>query len=219
MSDIELLLGLVAATVMLVWVARAINVPYPIFLVAGGLAIGFVPGVPEIELDPEVVFLLFIPPLVHASAYVSSPRHLRTWARPIGQMAILLVILTMGVTAVVAQMLIPELSWEAAFVLGAILAPTDLVAATAVYRRLGVRPHITTLVEGEIAPERRDRARRLQDRRRRGRGRLLLRARRRGRARGGERRRPRDRPRRRVGGRLGAPPRRGRDRSRSRSRS
>lgn len=149
MNDIELLLGLVAATVTLVWLARLANVPYPIFLVIGGLGIGLVPGVPELELDPDVVFLLFIPPLVHAAAYVSSPRHLRAFARPIGQMAVLLVVLTMGVVAVVAHTLIPELSWEAAFVLGAIVAPTDLVAATAVFRRLGVPPHVTTLVEGE----------------------------------------------------------------------
>jgi Na+/H+ antiporter len=149
MSNIELLLALVAATVALVWIARAINVPYPALLVVAGLAIGLVPGVPQLELDPDVVFLIFIPPLVHASAWAASPRHLRDFARPIAQSAILLVVLTIGVVALVAHTLIDGMSWQAAFVLGAIVAPTDPVAATAIFRRLGVPPHVTTLVEGE----------------------------------------------------------------------
>jgi CPA1 family monovalent cation:H+ antiporter len=149
MSDIELLLALVAATVALVWVARVLNVPYPAFLVVGGLGIGLLPGVPELNLDPDVVFLIFIPPLVHASAWAASPRHLRDFARPIGQLAILLVVLTLGVVALVAHTLVDGMSWQAALVLGAIVAPTDPVAATAIFRRLGVPPHVTTLVEGE----------------------------------------------------------------------
>ena len=82
MGDIELLLGLVAATAVLVSIARAIDVPFPIVLVVGGIVIGLLPGVPEIELDPDLVLLVFIPPLVHASAWVASPRHLRAFARP-----------------------------------------------------------------------------------------------------------------------------------------
>jgi CPA1 family monovalent cation:H+ antiporter len=148
MSDIELLIGLVAATAALVSIARALDVPFPIVLLAGGLAIGLIPGVPKIELDPELVLLVFIPPLVHSSAYVASPRHLRAFARPITQMAILLVVLTMVAVAVVAHFLI-DMSWGAAFVLGAILSPTDLVAATAIFRRLGVPPHLLTVIDGE----------------------------------------------------------------------
>ena len=149
MSEIELLLALLAAAVALVWVARAINVPYPAVLVIGGLMIALVPGMPDVELAPEVVFLVFIPPLVHASAWAASPRALRAFARPISQLAILLVLLTMGAVAAVAHTLIDGMSWQAAFVLGAIVAPTDPVAATAVFRRLGVPPHLTTLLEGE----------------------------------------------------------------------
>src|SRR4051812_8200918 len=148
MGDIQLLIGLVAAVAALVSIARLLDVPFPIVLVAGGLAIGLVPGVPEIELDPELVLLVFIPPLVHASAYVASPRHLRAFARPITQMAILLVVLTMAAVATVAHFLV-DMSWGAAFVLGAILSPTDLVAATAIFRRLGVPNHLTTVIEGE----------------------------------------------------------------------
>src|SRR3954454_8483823 len=109
MNDIELLLALVAAAVALVWVARVVNVPYPALLVVAGLAIGFVPGVPNLELDPDIVFLVFIPPLVHASGWAASPRHLRDFARPIGQLAILLVLLTMATVAVVAHTLIDDM--------------------------------------------------------------------------------------------------------------
>ena len=149
MSDIELVLALLAAAVALVWLARIIKVPYPALLVVAGLGIGLLPGVPDLSLDPDIVFLIFIPPLVHASAWQASPRHLREFARPIGQLAILLVLLTMGAVALVAHTLIDGMSWQAAFVLGAIVAPTDPVAATAVFRRLGVPPHLLTLLEGE----------------------------------------------------------------------
>src|SRR5215204_1768958 len=149
MGDIELLLALVAAAVALVWLSRVINVPYPVLLVVGGLGIGLVPGVPDLVLDPDVVFLIFIPPLVHASAWAASPRHMRDFARPIGQLAILLVLLTVVAVAAVAHTLIDGMSWQAAFVLGAIVAPTDPVSATAIFRRLGVPPHLTTIIEGE----------------------------------------------------------------------
>ncbi len=107
------------------------------------------PGVPDLVLDPDVVFLVFIPPLVHAAAWQTSPRTLRDFARPIGQLAILLVLLTIGAVALVAHTLIDGMSWQAAFVLGAIVAPTDPVSATAIFRRLGVPPHVTALLEGE----------------------------------------------------------------------
>ena len=148
MGDIELLIGLVAATAVLVSIARALDVPFPIVLVVGGIVIGFIPGVPEIELEPELVLLVFIPPLVHASAWVASPQHLRAFARPITQMAVILVLLTMGAVAVVAHYVV-DMSWGAAFVLGAILSPTDLVAATAIFRRLGVPHHLSTVIDGE----------------------------------------------------------------------
>jgi CPA1 family monovalent cation:H+ antiporter len=149
MNDIELLLALVAVAVALVWVARALRVPYPIFLLAGGLALGVIPGIFEIKLNPDVVFLVFIPPLVHYAAASTSPRALRKLAWPITQLAIVLVVVTMGVVAVVAHALIGGLTWPAAFTLGAIVAPTDAVAATAIYRRLGVPPKVASLVEGE----------------------------------------------------------------------
>ncbi len=92
MNDIEFLLALLVAIALLAQIARRLEIPYPIVLVLGGLAIGFVPGLPTVELDPEVVFLVFLPPLLQSAAFLSSPRELRAHARPIGQLAIGLVL-------------------------------------------------------------------------------------------------------------------------------
>ncbi len=149
MSGIEFVIALLAAVVLLVWLARQLDVPYPVFLVLGGLGVGFVPGVPELELDPDVVFLVFVPPLVHAAGYVASPRHLVRDARPIALAALVLVAATIVAVAVAAHALVDGLSWGAAFVLATVVAPTDLVAATAVFRRLGAPSRVVNLVEGE----------------------------------------------------------------------
>lgn len=149
MGDIEFLITLLVAVALLVWVARQLDVPYPIVLVLGGLGLGALPGLPDLALEPDVVFLVFIPPLVHAAAYLASPRHLLRDARPIGMAAVVLVALTIGAVALSAHALVGGLSWTAAFLLAAVLAPTDLVAATAVFRRLGAPERIVNLVEGE----------------------------------------------------------------------
>jgi monovalent cation/hydrogen antiporter len=129
--------------------ARAIGVPYPIFLLLAGLGLGAIPGVPDIALDPDVVFLVFLPPLVHAAAYTTPPRQLRQHAGPIGALALLLVAATIAAVAVIAHAAINGLTWPAAFVLGAVVAPTDPVAATAIFRRLGVPRRVAAIVEGE----------------------------------------------------------------------
>jgi CPA1 family monovalent cation:H+ antiporter len=148
-GEIEFLFALLVAVVLLVSLARRTGLPYPIFLVFGGLALGALPGLPTIELDPEVVFLVFVPPLVHAAGYQASPRRLLSDARPIGLAAVVLVGVTVGAVAVAAHALVDELSWSAAFVLAAVVAPTDLVAATAVFRRLSAPERVVNLVEGE----------------------------------------------------------------------
>jgi CPA1 family monovalent cation:H+ antiporter len=149
MGDIEFLILLLVAVALLVWGARQVRIPYPIALVLGGLALGAFPGLPDLTLEPDVVFLVFVPPLVHAAGYQSSPKLLiRDW-RPIGLAAIVLVALTIGAAAVVAHAIVPSLSWAAAFVLATVIAPTDLVAATAVFRRLGAPERVLNLVEGE----------------------------------------------------------------------
>jgi Na+/H+ antiporter len=148
MNEIESLIFLLGAAALLAQLARMLNVPYPIFLVLGGLGIGFVPGLPEIEIAPEVIFIIFLPPLLSAAAFFSSPLELRAHLRPILLLAIGLVLCTTAAIALVAHFLI-GLPWAAAFVLGAILSPTDPVAAEAVFRRLGVPGRVETVVGGE----------------------------------------------------------------------
>jgi monovalent cation/hydrogen antiporter len=124
-------------------------IPYPIVLVVGGLAIGLVPALPDVELAPEVVFLVFLPPLLHAAGYAASPRELKAEIRALSYLAISLVLLTMGAVAVVAHALVPGLSWAEAFVLGAVVAPTDPVSAAATFTRIPVPERVSLLVEGE----------------------------------------------------------------------
>src|SRR5918999_5604938 len=112
-----------------------------------GLVMGFVPGLPSIEIPPEVIFVAFLPPLLNSAAFSSSPLDLRAQLRPIVLLAVGLVLATMGPVAVIAHALI-GLPW-AAFVLGAILAPTDPVAAEAIFGRLGVPERVGTVVSGE----------------------------------------------------------------------
>lgn len=147
-AQLVLLALLVAAAALLV-IAPALRIPYPILLVLGGLALGFVPGVPTLQLPPELVLIAILPPLLYSSAFFTSLRELRANVRPIGLLAIGLVITTMVAVAVVAHMLVDDMSWTAAFVLGAVVSPTDPIAATAIMRRLGVPRRLLSIVEGE----------------------------------------------------------------------
>jgi len=147
--DIESILVLLLAAALLVRLADFGKIPAPIVLVLGGLAIAFVPGLPDVELDPDTIFLLFLPPLVYAAAWRSSPLELRAVMRPLALLSILLVFLTAAVVAVVAHALVPALSWAEAAVLGAILAPTDAVAPISIFRRLSAPERVRLLVEGE----------------------------------------------------------------------
>jgi monovalent cation/hydrogen antiporter len=145
----EVLLGLMVAVAALTAVARTVGVPYPIFLVVGGLVLGFVPGAPTLELDPDLVLVLFLPPLLYSAAFFSNLRDLRANLRPISLLAIGLVVLTACAVAVVAHALIDGLPWAAAFALGAVVAPTDPLAATEIVSRLGAPRRLATLIEGE----------------------------------------------------------------------
>jgi Na+/H+ antiporter len=149
LGDIEFVILLLGAAAVLVRLAESLSVPYPTVLVVGGLAIGLVPGLPDLALDPDVVFLVFLPPLLHAAAWQSSPRELRAELRPLALLSIGLVLATMCAVAVVAHAIVPGMSWEAAFVLGAIVGPTDPVAAIATFARVGVPARLRLLVEGE----------------------------------------------------------------------
>ncbi len=149
MNDIEILIALVAAAIVLVRLADAISIPYPIVLVLGGLAIGFIPGGPTLELQPDVVFLVFLPPLLQSAGYWASPKELRAELVPLTWLVIGLSLATMVAVAAIAQAVIPSISWAEGFVLGAIVAPTDPVAAIATFQRVGITDRVATLVEGE----------------------------------------------------------------------
>ena len=143
-----IIVGLLVAVAGLALLARLLHIPYPIFLVTGGLAIGFLPGVPKIELAPDMVLLIFLPPLLYAAAFFTSLRDLRANVRPISLLAIGLVITTTLSVAAAAHWVI-GFSWPVAFVLGAIVSPTDAVAPATIVRRLGVPRRVITIIEGE----------------------------------------------------------------------
>ncbi len=149
MQDIESILVLLLAAALLVRIADYGKIPAPIVLVLGGLAIAFVPGLPDVELDPDTIFLLFLPPLVYAAAWRSSPLELRAVTRPLVLLSVGLVFVTAALVALVAHALVPELSWAEAALLGAILAPTDAVAPISIFRRLHAPDRVRLLVEGE----------------------------------------------------------------------
>jgi Na+/H+ antiporter len=148
LPQIEIILGLLLAVAALATLATRLGVPYPILLVIGGSALGFVPGLPPVELDPELVFLLFLPPLLYVSALFTSWRDFRANIKPISLLAVGLVLMTTFVVGAVVHTVI-GLPWAAAFVLGAIVSPTDAIAATTVAQRLGVPRRIVTILEGE----------------------------------------------------------------------
>jgi monovalent cation/hydrogen antiporter len=150
LHDLEpLLLALMVAVAGLSVLARLVRVPYPILLVLGGLVLGFLPGMPEVELPPELVLVAFLPPLLYWAGFFSSPRDLLADARVISLAAVGLVLATTVAVAVAANAAVDGLGWPAAFALGAIVSPTDPLAAAAIGRRLGVPRRLITVLEGE----------------------------------------------------------------------
>jgi Na+/H+ antiporter len=143
------LLALLTAVAALMALAPALRVPYPILLVLGGLALGFIPGVPELTLPPQLVLVGVLPPLLYTGGFFTGLRELRANVWPITLLSEGLVAATMVAVAVVAHAAVSGLSWPAAFVLGAVVAPTDPIAATAIARRLGVPRRIVVVIEGE----------------------------------------------------------------------
>ena len=144
-----LIAGLLVAVAGLSALARRLSIPYPIVLVIGGALVGFVPGLPEVHLDPDVVLVVFLPPLLYSAAFFANLGDLRRDLRAISITSIGLVLLTMCAVAVVAHELIPGMSWEVAFVLGAIVSPTDPLAGAMIMRRLDVPRRQVSIVEGE----------------------------------------------------------------------
>ena len=150
---VEVVLALLLVVALLTVVARRVGIPYPILMTLGGLVLGLVPalvpGLPRIELAPDIVFLLFLPPLLFAAAFFTSPRELQANARPIGLLAVGLVLATTVIVAVALHTLAPGVPWAVAFALGAIVSPPDAVATTAIAQRLGLPRRVVTILEGE----------------------------------------------------------------------
>src|SRR5438105_8487473 len=144
---VEFMLGLLAALALLVLLARQLNLPYPILLVVGGLTLGFLPGVPRVELAPNLVFLLFLPPILYEEAYFTSWRDVLTNLRPISLLVFGLVLATTGAVAAVTHWAIPGLSWATA--ISSVGATTDEIAVVPIVHRLRVPRRIVTIIEDE----------------------------------------------------------------------
>ena len=149
MRELELVLGLFVAAVFLAAAARRAGAPYPVFLALGGVAIAFLPGAPSLRVPPELALAIFVAPVLLDAAYDASTRDLKdNWA-PVTGLAVFAVGLTAFAVAAVTRALIPEVPWAAAIALGAVVAPPDAVAATAVLRQLHPPHRILTILEGE----------------------------------------------------------------------
>ena len=147
--EIELALTtILAVVVLLLLAAQFTRVPYPILLVLGGLGLAALPPIPDVTLDPDLVLIVILPPLLYSAAYFTPLRELRRNVREISALALGLVLATMIGVALVAHYAL-GFDWAPSFVLGAIVSPTDPVAATAIARRLGIPGRIVTVVEGE----------------------------------------------------------------------
>ncbi|HET9403548.1 MAG TPA: Na+/H+ antiporter [Burkholderiales bacterium] len=149
MQLLEVILFLMLCSVALGWVARHFRFPYPIALVIGGGALGFVPQLPQLPFDPQFILVLVLPPILYQAALLTSWRDFKANIRPISLLAIGLVIATTLAVGGTLKFLVPDMPWAAAFVLGAIVSPPDAVAATAILSRLNIPRRVVTVLEGE----------------------------------------------------------------------
>lgn len=149
MENYSIVLFLLAVMIGLSALAGKIRLPYPVLLIVAGIGIGFIPTLPEIVLNPEIIFLIFLPPLLYDAAFNISFPDFRTNIRTISALAIGLVFLTATCIAVLAHYLIPGMTWAMSFTLGAILSATDAVAATSITKGLRLSHKTLTILEGE----------------------------------------------------------------------
>src|SRR5579859_6887905 len=148
MQNITVIILLLAIITALAEVADRIKIPYPILLVLVGIGVSLVPGLPVITLDPDTIFLIFLPPVLYSAAWTTWP-DFKASSRAISLLAIGCVLFTTILVAVVAHYFIPGFGWPESFVLGAIISPPDAVAASAATQGLGIPRRITTILEGE----------------------------------------------------------------------
>ena len=141
--------GLALLAILASALARRTPLPDPVVLCLAGVAISLLPGQPQIDLPPEVVFLVFLPPLLYRASFLTTPQSLRANATPIALLSVGLVLATAVGVALVVDLVVPELGFTEGLVLGAVVAPTDPVAAAGVFARLGAPRRVVDLVEGE----------------------------------------------------------------------
>jgi Na+/H+ antiporter len=146
---VETIIALLVLTTVLAVVARKVQVPYPIFLVLAGAGLAFIPALPVVSLDPQLVFLFFLPPLLYSGGYFTSWRDFRANLVSISLLAVGLVLATTTVVAAAVHAIVPGIGWPSAFVLGAIVSPPDAVAAGAIAKRLKLPRRLITILEGE----------------------------------------------------------------------
>jgi monovalent cation/hydrogen antiporter len=149
MVGLELVLVLLAVSGALRLVAERLTIPYATILVVGGLGLAFVPGLPQIDLPPDVLFLIFIPPLLYSGAVNYPLRDFRRQLGPILRLSVLMVIVSTAAVAIVAHSLSPAFTWGAAITLGAIVSPPDPVAVLSITRSLRVPRSVLSILEGE----------------------------------------------------------------------
>src|SRR4051812_46483004 len=149
MDNITIVIVLLTVITALAELTDRIKIPYPILLVLVGIGIGLLPGLPAVALDPDLVFLIFLPPVLYSAAWTTSWPDFKANLRPISLLAIGCVLFTTTMVAIVAHAFIPGFGWAEAFVLGAIISPPDAVAATAATQGLGVPKRLITILEGE----------------------------------------------------------------------
>ncbi len=149
MEHYSVVIFLLAITIALSSIAPKIKIPYPILLLAAGVAVGFIPGFEFIPINPEVIFLIFLPPLLYDAAFNISFKEFKTNFRTISMMAVSLVFITMFAIAGVAWLCIPGMTWSMAFVIGAILSPPDAAAAAGITKSLHLSHRTNTILEGE----------------------------------------------------------------------
>ena len=149
MEGLEVFLLLLAVVAAVTLIAQRIGIPYPILMVVAGLAIALLPATPSVELDPDTVLTVFLPPILFSGAFFLSLRDLWRSIRPITLLAVGLVLTTTAAVAVVAMAFVPEIGWPMALALGAIVSPPDAIAATSIARRLNLPRRLIVILEGE----------------------------------------------------------------------
>lgn len=149
MENFKIVIFILAVLISLSAIIEKIRLPHPVFFVAAGLGIGFIPVLPDLALNPDVVFLVFLPPLLYDAAFRTSWHDFKSDIRPIFALAVSLVFFTTIAVAITTYYFIPGFSWPLAFLLGAIISPPDAVAASGIIKGLGLNKRVITILEGE----------------------------------------------------------------------